>query len=307
MLSLLEAASDGPPGRDPSEVRHSEIHPAKNHFIIVGDTQRTSSWELWREKNDAQRKLIAAEIAKREPAFVIHLGDLTARGSSTKHWEEFNALHEAARQKRIPYFPVLGNHDLYGDDVKALRHYFDRFPHLREKRWYSLQWKKIGFILLDSNFSSLTKGQAASQEKWYIGELERFEKDPDVEHVVVCCHQPPFTNSRVIRPDGNVKTSFADRFVLFRKTRFFFSGHCHSYERFQVGGKSFVVSGGGGGPRHRLYAPGKRPYPDLFPGPELRFFHFIEMESSETGLTLRVVRLELNGTFTNVDPFTASP
>ena len=69
----------------PTYAGFSEIDPAKNHFIVVGDTQATSQWEFWRERNDQERKLILDEFARREPAFVIHLGDLTTRGSSKKH------------------------------------------------------------------------------------------------------------------------------------------------------------------------------------------------------------------------------
>jgi hypothetical protein len=69
-------------------------------------------------------------------------------------------------------------------------------------------------------------------------------------------------------------------------------------------GKFFIVSGGGGGPRHRVSIdPMKRPYPDLFPGPELRFFHFCEIENRGDDLVFKPLRLEPDETFTVVDPF----
>jgi hypothetical protein len=48
--------------------------------------------------------------------------------------------------------------------------------------------------------------------------------------------------------------------------------------------------------------PADRRYEDLFAGPELRFFHFCEIELSEGSLNFRVHRLESDGTFTLVDP-----
>jgi predicted phosphodiesterase len=301
--NLIQVAQKDYSQRDFPSAVFLEINPTKNHFIIVGDTQSTSSWEFWRERNSAEQKLIAEEISRREPAFVVHLGDLTTRGSSRKHWGEFDALYGAFPKRKIFHFPVLGNHDLYGNNTKALQYYFDRFPHLQGRRWYSFIWKNIGLIFLDSNFSSLTMEEKESQEKWYIGELERFEKAPIVEHIIVCCHESPFTNSRVIRPNKKVEACFADHFVQFRKASFFFSGHCHSYERFQMEGKFFVVSGGGGGPRHKLFtSPEGGHYRDLFKGPELRFFHFIEMEKSHAGLNSKVLRLEADGRFSILDP-----
>jgi 3',5'-cyclic AMP phosphodiesterase CpdA len=276
-------------------------------MIIVGDTQRTSHWEFWRERNDRARKLIIDEIAKREPAFVIHLGDLTARGRSEKHWQQFDDMHKEFRQRKIPYFPILGNHEFYGNDEKALQNYFNRFPHLGQKRWYSFTWKNVGFILVDSNFSNLTKEQIERQSQWYSDELEKFGKKAEIDFILVCCHEPPFTNSRVIRPNMEGKVNFADPFLQSEKTRLFFSGHSHSYERFQIKNKFFIVSGGGGGPRHKVCIdPVKRRFQDLFPGPELRFFHFSEIELCDHALVFRVLRLESDETFSAVDPVTIS-
>jgi hypothetical protein len=67
--------------------------------------------------------------------------------------------------------------------------------------------------------------------------------------------------------------------------------------------KFFIVSGGGGGPRHKVYTdPTKRRYPDLFPGPELRFFHFCKIEDLKDALAFQVLRLDSDETFTVVDP-----
>jgi len=299
---VLAVVQMNKPGDMESYAGFTEIDPAKNHFILVGDTQRTSPFEFWRERNDRERRLILNEIARREPAFVLHLGDLTTRGASEKEWQEFDDLNKSIRKKGIPYFPILGNHELYGNDKKALGHYFGRFPHLEERRWYSFTWKNVGLIMVDSNFSTLTKEQDEIQKAWYLKELKRFEEDEGINHVIVTCHEPPFTNSRVVGPNNKVKVSFANPFVQFQKASFFFSGHSHTYERFQIDGKLFVVSGGGGGPRHTVNVnPAKRTYNDLFPGPELRFFHFCEIELSDRTLAMKVSRLGPDGTLSTVD------
>jgi len=61
----------------PSYAGFSGIDITKPYFIIVGDTQSTSHWEFWRERNDKARKQLTDEIVVRDPAFVINLGDLT--------------------------------------------------------------------------------------------------------------------------------------------------------------------------------------------------------------------------------------
>ena len=173
-INDLKALPTNVMGDTPSYAGFADIQTTKNRFIIVGDTQSTSHWEFWRERNDLERKLIIDEITRREPAFVIHLGDLTTRGSSEKHWQQFDDMHKEFRRRRIPYFPILGNHEFYGNGKKALENYFGRFPYLDKKRWYSFTWENTGFILLDSNFSNLTQEQIGEQSRWYVSELERF-------------------------------------------------------------------------------------------------------------------------------------
>jgi len=59
------------------------------------------------------------------------------------------------------------------------------------------------------------------------------------------------------------------------------------------------------GDLHRLSIdPAERKYSDLYPGPELRFFHFCEIENQNGSLSFRVLRLDDHGTFTIVDPLT---
>lgn len=281
----------------------AEIDPAKDRFILVSDTQSTSRYKFWQEKNDRERQVIIGEITRREPAFVVHVGDITVRGSSKRHWRQFDEFHKEFRAKEIPYFPILGNHELYGNNKRALHNYFVRFPHLAGRRWYRLDWKNVALIMVDSNFPTLKPEQLEEQSQWYVSQLERCEKDKSIEFVIVCCHKPPFTNSRVVEPNQTVKRYFADPFMRFQKTRLFFSGHNHSYERFQIDDKFFIVAGGGGGPRHKVsIAPAKRRYPDLFAGPALRFFHFCEIEHRKDGITFRVLRLEPDESFTVVDP-----
>jgi len=304
----LMALQENETKKKPSYAGFADIQATKNHFILVGDTQGTSHWEFWRERNDRERKLIVDEIIRREPAFVVHLGDLTTRGSSERHWQEFDDMHIEFRKKKIPYFPILGNHECYGKDKKALQNYFRHFPHLDQRRWHSLTWKNVGLILLDSNLSTLSKEQIEEQSQWYLKELEKFEKMTGVDYIIVCCHEPPFTNSRVVNPNKEVKVNFADPFLRFQKTRLFLSGHSHSYERFQMDGKFFIASGGGGGPRHKVSIdPGKKRYQDLFSGPELRFFHFCEIESSNDTLFFKVLRLESDGSFAKIDPLLIGP
>lgn len=282
----------------------ADIDPSKTRACLVGDTQQTAFWEFWRERNNPERKLVLRAILSRDPAFVINLGDLTVWGSSAAHWREFDLNHRLFRERRIPYFPILGNHEFYGDNKTALANYFDRFPHLEGRHFYSFTWNRIAFILLDSKFGKMDGRERKAQSDWYFSELERFERDANIDFIIACCHEAPFTNNMVIEANLVAQTEFAEPFTRFSKTALFFSGHSHAYEKFMVREKLFIVSGGGGGPRHKLNIdPKTRRYDDLYPGGKIRFFNFCEIERTEAGLLVKVRRLKSDGMFDVADQF----
>lgn len=311
-ILLLGARYEAQPStsaRDvPSYPGLSAIDPSRNHFVVLGDTRGKSPLEFWLEKPGKIRAGLLQEIVNIKPAFVINLGDLVLRGSSTRSWLEFDALHAGIREKGIPYFPILGNHEMQGNTEAALHNYFTRFPHLKDRRWYSFTWKNIGFIMLDSNISTLTPDKRAAQMQWYAAEMQRFEVDPQVKHVIVCTHEPPFTNRMKTAVGVDSTKLFAEPFLKLQKTRLLFSGHVHSYEHFIIGSKHFIVSGGGGAPRGKLVVePAKRKYEDQFPGEELRFFHICNVEIEGDSLLVRVLRLQSDGSFSEVDHLSLSP
>jgi hypothetical protein len=286
----------------PSYAGFDGIDSGKRRFLVVGDTQRAGLLEFWRERNEEGRRLLLDEIVRRDPAFVLHLGDLTARGGSRREWERFDALHERFRAKGIPYFPVLGNHEFHGGKAGGLRSFFARFPHLEERRWYSFVWRNVGLILLDSNFGRMSGAESESLSSWYLTQLERLDREPSIDFVIVCSHRPPYTRSHIVRPCARSRERFVEPFLRSRKACFFFSGHAHAYERFQLGGKHFIVSGGGGGPRHRiLQRSGPERLERAIAGPSLTLLHACEIEHGAEGLEFRVVKLE-GRAFAEADP-----
>ncbi|NUM32988.1 MAG: metallophosphoesterase [Candidatus Brocadiae bacterium] len=251
---------------------------AYNSITILGDTQRTSGWEFWRENNDEYRKSLFPAVVKEKPDAIVILGDLVFRGSSQWHWQEFEQNTQEARTNKITIYPLLGNHQYYGNNQEAFENYFQRFPYLKNSRWYDRKLSSCAFLFLDSNFGELSEEEIFLQNLWYLKKLKEYENSPEVKHIFVCCHHPALTNSTVISPSQEVKQHFLPAFLSMNKTRIFFSGHCHAYEHFFYEGKHFIVSGGGGGPRHTLNTnPSTRKYQDLFSGSEIRSLHYCKL------------------------------
>ncbi|MBP7865833.1 MAG: metallophosphoesterase [Acidobacteria bacterium] len=275
--------------------------------ILVGDTQKTTWFEFWRERNVSATPPLVAEIARRAPGFLLHLGDLTARGQSGAHWRHFDRVFRPLRVAGIPLVPVVGNHEYYGLDVLAFRHYFARFPFLEKRKWRSFRAGDVGFLLLDGNFGGLTAAEDRAQREWFARALADLESDPGVRISVLAVHQPPFSNNRVVGCSPAVRRAFAEPFAASRKALLCVSGHSHAYEHFVEGGVHFVVSGGGGGPRHALALSGnRRLFRDLYAGPAVRFLHFCELRTAEGGLRVDVVRMGQDGAFDVADRFVAT-
>lgn len=223
----------------------------KKPLIIIGDTQRTSLLEFWRERNNGVSKHMLDEVCNENPAAVIHLGDMVFNGSSRSSWNDFE--HDAASvfSRQIPFYPVLGNHEYFlGHSVPE--YVKTHFPPLAKKTWYSVTFGKLAVILLNSNFSALSAAEINEQNSWYAAELQKFQNDTSFTWIIVGCHHAPFTNSTVITDNKRVQKEFVLPFIAVSKAKIFFTGHCHGYEHFVNYGKDFIVTAGGGGPRPKL-------------------------------------------------------
>jgi Icc-related predicted phosphoesterase len=262
-------------------------------FILVGDTQKTSIWEFWREKNMNVRNSVLKKISEENPAFVLHLGDLVYQGDSHCHWQDFNKYAEEIYQKSIPILPILGNHDYYGNKRRALKNYFLHFPGLNKKKYYSCRFQYMGLILLNSNFDKMNNVDLNKQINWYKKELDQFQKDSTIKIILVAFHHPPYTNSKIVNDDLEVQKYFIDSVKDLNKVKLFFSGHCHSYEHFKDNYRHFIVSGGGGGSRHSLHTEKDRPVKsDINQIDQNCDFNFCKIILLEEGIQVNVFRMD---------------
>ena len=270
--------------------------------IAIGDTEIAFRWGFWEETNNKLVKRLVSEIVRRHPAFILHLGDMTNDGASNKNWVVFDRLFEPVRRERIPVLPVIGNQDCYksvstANIATALKNIRERFFALKDHRWYSRVFRDAGFIMLNSNYSGMSKDEVQRQKSWYEKILQEMDMTPSIHAIIVACHHPPFTNRESFELNDKRRRDFVMPFLNSKKAMLFLSGHCHSYERFIKDGKTFIVSGGGGGILQKLKTDLVHNPPDQFQGPPIRFVHFCELEFHTDRVTLRIVRLNNDGTF----------
>lgn len=259
-------------------------------IAIVGDTQRTLAVErlLGREPNDAERERLIAAIAADRPDLLVHLGDAVAIGSSAADWAYFDRLMTPIRDAGIPVLAVFGNHDYWGVRSVARTALESRFPELGRSHWYTGRYAGLLLVWLDSNRRKLSDEDWDRQSRWFKEQLDDADRDGGTKGVFVFCHHPPYTNSRATGDEADVQEAFLPAFFASHKAVVLVAGHTHAYERFERHGKTFVVSGGGGGPRVRLLEGDAARHPDLFRGPSPRPFHYLLLELRGRGVEVEV-------------------
>ncbi len=273
-------------------------------FILVGDTQFHFPIQTYEKDNRRIIRPLLKQIVSENPAFTILLGDLVLWGSVEKEWRRFDAFAQPFIEKHIPLLPIYGNHEYYFDSKTVYNYFFPRFPDLDGQLWYVKKFRNIGIVFLNSNFDKLTSDEVAEQEKWYRNVLSLMENDTSFTHIIVCAHHAPFTNSSVVGDDEQVQSHFVEPFKLAKKTKIFFTGHCHSYEHFKMFGEKHFVVSGGAGPTQKLKLNTSSLKQDLYNGGEWRDHHYCRVTQKNEGLNVEMVASdEANGKWSVADSF----
>jgi hypothetical protein len=261
--------------------------------------QRTSLIEtrvLRRNQHDSVRERLLREIVDDRPDLLLLLGDQVCYGENAACWRDFDGIIEPVVEAGIPTHALLGNHEYDGKTRKgALRHFRERFPGQPDVWPALLNHPPVAIITLDSNLDRLTRREIDRQWRDYRAILEELDSDPDVRGVIVASHHPPYSNGGYSL-NRRIAPMFADPFLESRKTLLYLSGHVHSYQRFQADRKAFVVSGGGGGPRHRVQQGTRRmPFEDAYAAGSLRRFHYLLITITDDGLDIETKMLDDDG------------
>ncbi len=292
-------ASAGPALSFTAPLRRADLGA---RLAVVGDTQRNPSF-LGLGSNDIERRSLLQAIAEASPDLVAFTGDVVYEGASADDWRYFEVLSQPLRDRRVSVVAALGNHEYQGEHGRGEEQFFAHFPLVARRRWYQIAFGPVRLLFLDSVDGELPPGAWEEQRAWYEATLAADDADDDVRGVVVLAHHPPYTNSTVTEDEDHVKRAFVPALLRSRKALAYLSGHVHNYERFMRGGKMFVVSGGGGGPRASLDLGATRRHgDDLYVGPALRAFHFTLYTLTASGLTAEVRGLRA-GAFTTMDRF----
>lgn len=160
----------------------------KFNGIIFPDSQ-SADYNVW--GNTAK----AAFEKNPDAEFFINMGDIVDNGEDRQQWEAWMTQVEEPL-KKIPFVPIMGNHECYTRDWKerypiAYLNYFatpDNDNKYFNRRYYSFDFGAAHFMILDSQWDELetfAPGIIDAQKKWLQKELEETKK----AWKIVCIHR----------------------------------------------------------------------------------------------------------------------
>jgi hypothetical protein len=189
---------------------------------------------------------IVEQVMTEAPDFVLGTGDLVNHADDAAMWQTLFDVERPLLRTTV-VFPALGNHDgrAGGVEVATWRSLFS-LPGRGtvgegSPLYYGFSYGRSRFLILDSN----ARGAALDVETaWLERELAAARDEPRLDHIFVVMHHPLFSISR---HGGKpvLRRMWRPLFERYRVTAVF-SGHDHVYERAEVGGVHYFVSGGGG-------------------------------------------------------------
>jgi len=205
-------------------------------FAILGDS---------RDGEKVFTQLIQ-KILKREPRFIIHLGDMISRPNE-KEWKGFFEISKAID---IPFFPVVGNHEV-ADTTRGEEMYRKQFILPEEKTYYAFQTGGALFVILDSE-----KGKRKIMDDQWLW-LKGILSSSNTPLKMVFIHRPlfpPVDSLKLGKAMDKHPLARDDLHQLFVKTKVkaVFQGDDHRYDRMVKDQILYIITGGGGAPIYAL-------------------------------------------------------
>lgn len=144
--------------------------------------------------------------------FVIHVGDIADFGLPKQYlWGNSYLL-----KLNIPYFVVVGNHDLVGNGLKA---YNEMYGPLN----FSFIYNKVKFVFVNTNSREFMFSGNVPDIQWLDNQLK-----PGMEftRAVVIFHVPPTHEDF----DAALAESFHNTLIHYNNVLFTVHGHLHEFE-----------------------------------------------------------------------------
>jgi predicted phosphodiesterase len=200
-------------------------------------------------------RILIEEMTNYDLDFVIHTGDVVYNvqddlGPIDAFMKKFYSPFSPILQ-RMPVYPVVGNHDVnpatFRQDVPFYFHAFPVFSdanlinrgYENRREWYAFSYGSVQFVMLNS-YAFYSGSGRAEQTEW----LQERLSDKRFDVSVAVFHIAPYTSGKHEDDGLPIRSEWLP---LFKQAGvpLVLSGHDHNYERLEIEGITYIVTGGG--------------------------------------------------------------
>jgi Icc-related predicted phosphoesterase len=232
--STLTLAAPAPRPRPTVLVQDVDVAPGRHTLTLTPPDDADGPFRFV-AMADIQTALPTVDEVFREiatlappPRFVVFMGDLTERGELA----EYDLAATQLATLPIPFYPTLGNHELWADSAR----YRERYG----RSSYQFRYRGVAFTFVDSGDAGLEPLVEDQLDAWLAAAADRVH--------VFLTHFPP------IDPSGIRDGSFRSRRDAHRLLATLAAGgvdltlygHVHTFVAFENAGIPAFISGGGG-------------------------------------------------------------
>lgn len=267
-------------------IRVGDVTSVEGRFTTAPADNRPFSFILYGDNrsDDASHAAVVKAMLATPTDFLVHTGDMVGDGDREGDWATFFSIEAPLLRDRC-VFACVGNHEMLGNNANQYLRYFQsgKAPGGERTLFFTVRWSNTRFFLLNA-FASWSSGP---DRAWLEQELGRADSEPGLDHRIVVMHHGPYSSG----PHGGNKDlaqAGVTRLLRDHKITMLFAGHDHLYERGEMDGIKYVISGGGGAP---LYNQMRRP-PNKATHVHEAVHHFVEAKVDGKSLKLAARRVD---------------
>jgi hypothetical protein len=187
---------------------------------------------------------ICSHISAYSPSLVINVGDVVPNSLTYSYWDRdyWTPMSTNDLGQTVPSLIAFGNHE----GEHPLNYAMTYYPGNGEAApgngaWQAFTFGSAYIITADSNTSLSIPDQTA----WLEQHLSSGEAQACAFRIVLF-HHPPYSNLWYCGTDW-IRNEWVPLFQTYG-VDLVISGHTHDYERGLMGGRTYMISGGGGSP-----------------------------------------------------------
>lgn len=202
-------------------------------FMAIGDTN----------PGLGHTAAVLANALPQKPEFTIHGGDIQYYDSGLETWASWFPVMQPMLSQGA-FFPAIGNHE--SEKSEELAEYALRFfggaGFDGGETFYRFRNAGVHFFSLNTEENI---GQGSAQATWLEAKLAEVSAEPGYRFSVVFFHRPLVTCGDT--GDNPEARAYLEPIFLANKVVLVLQAHMHGYERFELGGLTYVTTAGGGG------------------------------------------------------------